>query len=138
MKTIVAALLLLATPALGQQPTPADSSFTEFFQRFVAEKPFRLDRTANPVKVRLGDPRAGEVRSESWDRKKVSSDLPVPLSAEQLQAEGMEHRVKRHSNTKVEVTQFQPGGNGRLRIYTFQLSKGHWYLTRFDDASRKD
>jgi hypothetical protein len=127
---------LLGALAVGQQAAPNDRSFEEFFQRFVAEQPFPLDRTTYPLPVRIGDPRVVEVRSETWTRKQVQSDLPSPLTLGQLKARGLEQRVKRHSSTKVDVMQFRPEADSYILIYTFQRLKGRWYLTRFQDASR--
>ena len=127
---------LLGALALGQQAAPDDRSFEEFLQRFVAEQPFRVDRTTYPLPVRIGDPRVVEVRSEKWTRKQVQSDLPSPLAPGQLKDRGLEQRVKRHSSTKVDVIQFRPGADSYILIYTFQRLRGRWSLTRFEDVSR--
>ena len=134
----VAVLTLCFFPALSlAQAAPGpDKSFDEFFQRFIAEQTFRLDRTSNPLKVKVGNPRSGDVRSEKWDRKQVRSDLPVPMTAVELKEKSLDQRVKRHSQTRIEVVQYSPGADTTLLLYTFQLSRGHWFLTHFENSSR--
>ncbi len=127
---------LLGALAAAQQAPPNDGPFEEFFLRFVAEKPFRLDRVSYPLTVRIGDARVGEVRSESWARKQVQSDMPVPLTAEELKTKGLEQRIKRQSGTRVDVMQFRLEGERYMVTYTFQRLKGRWFLTRFDNATR--
>jgi hypothetical protein len=131
LATCIVPGLLLAQAAPGP-----DKSFDEFFQRFVAEQLFRLDRTSNPLKVKIGNPRAGDVRSEKWDRKQVKSDLPVPMTADQLKEKSLDQRIRRHSHTRIEVVQYSPGADTTLLLYTFQLSRGHWFLTHFENSSR--
>ena len=134
---VAAALVwLLGALAAGQTAPPNDGPFEEFFQRFVAEQPFRLDRVSYPLSVRIGDARVGEVRSESWARKQVQSDMPAPLTAEGLKSKGLEQRIKRQSGTKVDVMQFRLEGESYMVTYTFQRLKGRWFLTRFQNASR--
>jgi Domain of unknown function (DUF4348) len=134
-------IMLLAPclfPALlfAQAASDPDKSFEDFFQRFIAEQTFRLDRTSNPLRVKIGNPRSGDVRSEKWERKQVRSDLPVPMTAEQLKEKSLDQRVKRHSRTRIEVVQYSPGADTTMLLYTFQISKGHWFLTHFENSSR--
>jgi hypothetical protein len=128
---------LLGALAVGQQAAPNDRSFEDFLRRFVAEQPFRLDRTTYPLPVRIGNPRVVEVRSEKWTRKQVQGDLPSPLTPGQLKVRGSEQRLKRHSSTKVDVIQFRPEADSYILIYTFQRLKGRWYLTRFENTSKE-
>ena len=130
------ALCLFPALLLGQAAPGPDKSFDEFFQRFIAEQLFRLDRTYNPLRVKIGNPRSGDVRSEKWDRKQVKSDLPVPMTSDQLKEKSLDQRIKRHSHTKIEVVQYSPGADTTMLLYTFQLSKGRWFLTRFENSSR--
>jgi len=132
----VLALCLAPALLLAQAASEPDRSFDEFFQRFIGEQPFRLDRTSNPLKVKIGNPRSGDVRSERWDRKQVKSDLPVPMTSDQLKEKSLDQRVKRHSQTRIEVVQYSPGADTTLLLYTFQLSRGHWFLTHFENSSR--
>jgi hypothetical protein len=134
----IALLVLCLSPAwvLGQAASGPAKSFDEFFQRFIAEQPFRLDRTSNPLRVKIGNPRSGDVRSEKWERKQVRSDLPVPMTSDQLKEKSLDQRVRRHSHTRIEVVQYSPGADTTMLLYTFQLSKGHWFLTHFENSSR--
>jgi len=134
----VAVLVLCLSPALilAQAAPGPDKSFDEFFQRFIAEQTFRLDRTSNPLKIKIGNPRSGDVRSEKWERKQVRSDLPVPMTAVELKEKSLDQRVKRHSRTRIEVVQYSPGADTTMLLYTFQLSRGHWFLTHFENSSR--
>jgi len=134
----IAVLALCVVPSLlvAQAPAGPDKSFDEFFQRFIAEQPFRLDRTYNPVRVKIGNPRSGDVRSEKWERRQVKADLPAPMTMDQLKEKGLDQRVKKHSSTKLEVVQYSPGADTTMLVYTFQLSKGHWFLTHFENSSR--
>jgi hypothetical protein len=131
-------LALCLAPGLlvAQAASGPDKSFEEFFQRFIAEQLYRLDRTSNPLRVKIGNPRSGDVRSEKWDRKQVKSDLPVPMTVDQLKEKSLDQRVKRHSQTRIEVVQYSPGADTTMLLYTFQLSRGHWFLTHFENSSR--
>jgi len=137
-RRVCVALLLCLVSALflAQAPAGPDKSFDEFYQAFLAEQPFRLDRTSNPLRVKVGNPRSGEVRSERWDRRQVKSNLPVPMTLDQLKEKQLDQRIRKHSSTKIEVVQYSPGVDTTMLQYVFQLSRGHWFLTHFENSSR--
>jgi hypothetical protein len=136
LRMALLALSLLPGLLLAQAASGPDKSFDDFYQRFLAEQPFRLDRTSNPLKVKIGNPRAGDVRSERWDRRQVKSDLPVPLTVDQLKEKSLDQRIRRQSHTRITVVQYSPGADTTMLVYTFQLSKGRWFLTHFENSSR--
>src|SRR5438552_16032479 len=108
--------LVCALPACAT--TAMDEDFTVFLPHFIHARPFRQSRMVVPLPVIFGSECDQGVKNSKWSARLIAKNFIVPLTREQLAAQGLSQRLTEVSSTEVTLFQYRDEADSYLVTYT--------------------